>query len=128
MVNKDVPMFETWFGQIDSDWLLQATKDRDCREIHPCVIRYVDGNNLSLDPEYRKRDFYLGLLQADGDTAVMKRWYSSRARYHYLTGEVKLSRFFFLRGHINWKTILYFITSYSNSLRRIIIRKFGVFG
>lgn len=128
MVNKDVPMFEAWYGQLDYDWLLHATRDRKCCEVQPSVIRWVDGSNLSLDPDYRRRDFYMGLLAIDGDLDTMKRWYSSRARYHYLTGEVKLSRFFFLRGHINWKTILYFITSYSNSLRRIIIRKFGVFG
>ena len=62
MRNEGVPLFEEMFGQLDHDWLLKVTESRQCHEIAPCVYRYVDGQNLSLDPDYRRRDFYLGLL------------------------------------------------------------------
>ena len=128
IINDNVPRLEEYFGQLDYDWLLRVTKDRNCQEIDPCVIRYVDGTNLSLDPTYRKRDFYLGLLEIDGDIKTMKQWYASRARYHYVMGETAIARFYFARGAINWKTILYYISSYNTLLRKIIIKKFRVFG
>jgi hypothetical protein len=128
MRNKDVPLFEEHFGQLDYDWLLRVTKDRICKEVSPCVIRYINGENLSLDPDYRKRDFYMGLMEVDGDTNTMKRWFSSRARYHYVMGQTQMARFFFARGRLDWKTILYYFTSYINPLRKFIIKKYRVFG
>jgi hypothetical protein len=128
LLNENVPLFEEQFGQLDYDWLLKVTEARDCREVAPCVRRWVNGKNLSLNPSYRAHDFYMGLLQVDGDTRTMKKWFASRARYHYVMGEVKMARFFFARGTLNWKTVLYFFTSYSTVLRKIIIRKFKVFG
>ena len=128
MRNENVPLFEEQFGQLDHDWLLRATESRQCHEITPCVFRYVDGKNLSLTPEYRKRDFYMGLLKVDGDLKTMKSWFSSRARYHYIMGETGLARFFFARGTLDWKTVLYFVTSYCSPLRKAIVKKFKVFG
>lgn len=128
MRNKNVPLFEECFGQIDHDWLLKATKFRICKEISTCVIRYIDGNNLSLDLTYRKRDFYMGLLYIDGDYKTMKKWIASRARYHYTIGDCKMARFLFIRGTINWKTILYYITSFIKPIRIIIVKQFNVFG
>lgn len=128
IVNKNIPRLEEYFGQLDYDWLLRATGDRMCKEIDPCVIRYVDGGNLSLNPEYRRRDFYMGLLAVDGDTKTMRRWFSSRARYHYVMGETAMARFFFFRGEISLKTILYCLSSYCSPLRKIIIKKYRVFG
>ena len=126
--NENVPRFEEWFGQLDYSWLLEVTKERECVEIGPCVYRYVDGKNLSLDSDYRKRDFYMGLLEVDGDLKTMKRWFASRARYHYVMGETGLARFFFARGTLDWKTVLYFVTSYCSPLRKAIVKKFKVFG
>jgi len=126
--NQDIPLFEEDFGQLDYDWLLKVTKNRRCKETDICVVRYVNGNNLSLDPVYRKRDFYMGLLDVDGDLTVMKKWFASRARYHYLMGEMKMARFFFIRGSVNWKTIMYYFSSYNRSLSKWIIQKFNVFG
>jgi len=128
IVNKDIPLLEEHFGQLDYGWLLKVTKDRNCKEIDPCVIRYVDGKNLSLDPAYRKRDFYMGLLEIDGDIRTMKRWYASRARYHYVMGETAMARFYFARGAINWKTILYYLTSYNKTISKWIVKKYRVFG
>jgi hypothetical protein len=126
--NKDIPLFEEYFGQLDYDWLLRVTKYRKCKETDITVVRYVNGTNLSLNSEYRKRDFYMGLLDVDGNLSVMKKWFASRARYHYVMGERKMARFFFARGSINWKTILYFISSCNRIISKWIIRKFNVFG
>ena len=126
--NNNIPPFEEWYGQLDYPWLLEVTKDRVCCEVAPCVIRGIDGNNLSLQREYRKRDFYMGLLQVDGDIDTMKRWYASRGRYHYVMGECSMARFFFARGSLNWKTVLYYATSYCTPLRKAIIKKFRVWG
>lgn len=128
MRNEGVPLFEEMFGQLDHDWLLKVTESRQCHEIAPCVYHYVDGQNLSLDPDYRRRDFYLGLLQADGDIRTMKRWFASYARYHYVMGDITMARFFFARGTLNWKAVLYFISTYCTPLRKAIIKKFNVFG
>jgi hypothetical protein len=126
--NYNIPLFEEYFGQLDYDWLLRITKDRRCKETDITVVRYIDGTNLSLDPKYRKRDFYMGLLDVDGNLSVMKKWIASRARYHYVMGDMKMARFFFARGSIDWKTILYFISSYNRILSKWIIKKFNVFG
>lgn len=126
--NENIPLFEEYFGQLDFDWLLRLTENRKCIQTCPVVKRNVTGNNLSLNPIYRKRDFYFGLLMVDGDVPVMKRWYASRGRYHYVMSEMKMARFYFLRGVLNWKTILYYISSYNLQLSKIIINKFKVFG
>jgi len=128
MVNRNVPLFEVQFGQLDYEWMLRVTRDRKCIEVDPCVIRYVDGSNLSLNPVYRRRDFYMGLLEVDGDTKTMKRWFASRARYHYVMGETRMARFYFARGRLDWKTVSYYFTSFFPPLRKFIIKKFGVFG
>lgn len=126
--NENIPLFEEYFGQLDYDWLLRLTKDRHCVQTPPLVIRNLTGTNLSLNPDYRKRDFYMGLLLVDGNIPVMKNWYSSRARYHYVMGEGKMARFYFLRGTVNWKTILYYFTARAPKIRQWIINKFKVFG
>lgn len=126
--NNNIPLFEEYFGQLDYDWLLRLTKNRTCRQVHPVVKRNADGNNLSFNIEYRKRDFYMGLLLIDGDIRTMKKWYSSRARYHYVMNDMKMARFYFIRGDVSIKTILYYISSYNLRLSNLIIKKFKVFG
>ena len=127
MINENVPLFEEYFGQLDYDWLLRATK-RKCFMITPCVIRYEDGNNLSLDNEYRKRDFYMVLLVLDGDLKAMKKVYGTRGRYYYKIGNTKLARFWLRQANLHWKTVLYYLTSYIPFLRLWINRNFRVFG
>ena len=128
MINKDVPLFEEYFGQLDYDWLLRVTENRKCKEIHPCVIRYVGDENLSMNPEYRKRDFYMGMLLVDDNIETLKSMYGTRARYYYVMGEMKRARFHFWRAKHDCITALYIITSYSRKASKLIIKKFGVFG
>jgi glycosyltransferase involved in cell wall biosynthesis len=126
--NNNIPLFEECFGQLDYGWMLQLTKNRLCIECQPVVVRSVGDNNLSRNPEYRKRDFYMGLMEIDPDVQTMKRWYASRARYHYVMFEMRMARFYFIRGEVNLKTILYFISSYNKPLSRWIIKQFKVSG
>ena len=128
MANKDVPLFEEYFGQLDYEWLLEVTKDRKCKEIVASVIRHIDGDNLSLNPEYRKRDFYIGMLLVDDNIDTLKSMYGTRARYYYVMGEMKRARFHFWRAKADWKTVLYILTSYNKRVSKLIIKKFGVFG
>lgn len=125
--NEDIPLFEEYFGQLDYDWCLKLVRTRNCVQTDPVVVRGGTDCHLSMNPEYRKRDFYMGLLQVDGDIPVMKKWYSSRARYHYVKSEMKMSRFYFIRGVWNWKTILYYISSFNLRLSKLIVKKFKVF-
>lgn len=128
MVNKNVPLFEEYFGQLDYDWLLKVTRKRKCKEIPASVIRYINDNNLSLNNEYRKREFYMSMLEVDDDIDTIKSLYGTRARYFYVIGNMKRARFHFWRAKIDWKIILYILTSYNSKLSKVIIKKFGVFG
>ena len=124
--------FEERFGKCDFDWLLKMLENKKSIEIKPCIIRYVHGGNLSLNPEYRRIDFYYSLLTLDryGDSAssAMKKFCGSRARYHYLMGEMKKARHYFLQSNITLKTIAYMITSYSKYLSNFVKRNFRIFG
>ena len=128
MKNENIPLFEEYFGQLDYDWLLRVTEFRNCGECEPCVIRYVSGDNLSLNEEYRKRDFYMAMLVVDGNYDAIKRMYGTRARFFYVIKKMRDARFHFFRSKINLKTILYIITSYSKILSNIVKKQFNVFG
>jgi len=128
MVNKNIPLFEEYFGALDYDWVLKATANRPCSVVKPCVIRHVTGKNLSLDPEYRKKDFYTAMLLADGNIRAMRRICGTRARYYYQIGNGCLARFWFLRADFTWKSIFYFLTSFFPVLREQISKRFRVFG
>jgi hypothetical protein len=128
MVNKNIPLFEENFGALDYDWVLKATENRTCTFTAPCVIRHVTGKNLSLDPEYRKNDFYMSLLLVDGNIRAMRRICGTRARYFFNSGNGRLARFWFLHSDLTWKTVLYYFSSFFPVLREKIATKFRVFG
>jgi len=126
MKNENVPRFEERYGYLDYDWLLAVTKDRKCVETEPVVIKYIAGDNLSYNKEYRLNDFYNNLKIADGRFGAMKRICGTRARYHYVIGETKESRYWFRRSNLSIKNILYYLSSYINPLRKYVINKFRV--
>lgn len=128
VVNQDVPLFTD--PQCDYPWVLDITRDRNCKEIEPCVIRYVDGKNLSLAPDYRRRDFeivYAVLLQ-DHNYPAIKRLCATRGKYFYKMGQYKEARQYFCRSDRSLKNIMYVITSFCPALARWVVRKFTVFG
>ena len=59
---EQIKFFEEDFGKVDYDWILRMTEGKRTVEVDPVVIRHVDGKNLSLDPEYRKIDYYYALM------------------------------------------------------------------
>lgn len=127
VINEKIPLFEEHFGQLDYDWLLRITKERKCKEIDPCVIRYKNGMNLSLTSEYRKRDFYYSLMILENrNKKGIKNLYGTRARYFYFINDMKSARRYFLKAKKDWKTILYLITTFWGS--NFIRKHFHVFG
>lgn len=126
--NRNIPLFEEYFGMLDYDWLVRVTADRTCKTINPVVIRYISKNNLSLNPNYRKKDFYMIMMHVDGNIAAMKRLCGTRGRYHYVQGEMRMARYWFRHSDLNWKICLYYITSYFPVVAGIVTKKFRVFG
>jgi len=126
--NKDVPLFED--PKHDYPWLLKVTENRACKEIDPCVIRYVDGNNLSLDPQYRQEDFDLiyDVLLSERNLPAIAKLCATRAKYFYKVGNYSEARGYFRRADQTLKNRMYILTSYCPPLARWIVRKFTVFG
>lgn len=127
--------FEEHFGMVDFDWVLRLFHQQDSIEIcQPLYERFVDGSNLSLNDTYRKYDFYFSLMtlelyenQYPSEVLIAyKKIHGSRARYYYLTGNMKKARFYFLKSQRNFKTLLYYITSFAGS--KLVKKYFHVFG
>ncbi|MDD2983663.1 MAG: glycosyltransferase family 2 protein [Crocinitomicaceae bacterium] len=128
-------LFEENFGMIDYDWLLRLFHEQDSIEVCQALYyRHVTGKNLSLNDSYRAKDYYFSLLFIERylDTypkevkIAAKKINGTRARYFYVTNNMKMARTYFLRSQINLKTILYFLTTFGGS--KYIIKKFNVFG
>lgn len=130
IANKDIPLFETQYGQHDYDWLLAVTKDRKCKEIDACVIRYEHENNLSKDYSYRIVDWMMVLqvMHEDKNSEGIKRLHGTIARYYYKAGQYKSARISFLTATLTLKNCGYYITSFFPSLAKWIVRKYNVFG
>jgi len=131
---KDI-LFEEHFGMIDYDYILRLFENRSSVEItRPLVVRYVHGKNLSLNPEYRKRDYYYSLMclesfekkYANEVSLARKRINGSRARYCYLMGEMDEARKYLLRSRPGIREMLYYLTSFVGS--EWVKKRFIVFG
>lgn len=128
-------LFEENFGMIDFDWILRLFMNRDSIEVNQSLyLRHIDGQNLSLNEEYRKRDFYFSLMHLEEYVhewpkevrVAQKKIYGSRARYYYLMGNMNKARYYFRRSHFSLKTIGYYVTTYWGS--EFIKRRFNIFG
>jgi len=131
---RDV-LFEEHFGVVDYDWVLRLFHENSSIEVCSSLYnRYVDNKNLSLDESYRAKDFYYSLLFIERYEELYprevsisnKRIHGSRARYFYMTNEMKKARKYFLKSQLSWKTIAYYITSYFGST--YVKDNFEVFG
>jgi glycosyltransferase involved in cell wall biosynthesis len=127
--------FEEVFGLVDFDWVLSILHNNDSIEIKDSLyLRYVKGNNLSLNENYRKFDFHYSLMTIDKyfdeyPSLVKKSYrkiYGSRARHYYLINQMPKARFYFLKSQRNLKTILFFITTFIGYA--YVRRKFHFFG
>lgn len=131
---KDI-LFEENFGVVDYDWLLRLLHDRDTIEVCEALYyRHVNRKNLSLNEDYRTKDFYFSLMFIEQYQELYpkevkisyKKIHGSRARYYYLTNNMKMARRYFLRSQLNLKTIAYYLTSFWGS--GYVIKKHNVFG
>ncbi|QIA06722.1 glycosyltransferase family 2 protein [Draconibacterium halophilum] len=127
--------FEEHFGQIDFDWIAHLFYNNESVEV--CEIlykRYVDKSNLSLNKQYRIRDYFYSLLTLEEFLPEFrkevklgrKRINGTRARYHYLLEEMSEARVYFRRSSFNLKTILFWLTSFAGY--KFVIKKFNFFG
>jgi glycosyltransferase involved in cell wall biosynthesis len=127
--------FEEKYGMADFDWLLRLFKNNSSIEINiPLYRRHFYGSNLSLDENYRKNDYDYSMsvllsYQQEFPKIVprsIKRLNGSMARYYYLVGKMKQSRYYFRRSELTSKTILYYLTSFVGS--GFVKKHFHIFG
>ncbi|MCI0522966.1 MAG: glycosyltransferase [Bacteroidales bacterium] len=137
MISKKLSsiLFEEEQGCVDYDWLVRLFENN--ASVHcnrPLATRFVSGSNLSLQRSYREKEYVLSLRTA-GEYKVkypaeaqeaLYRINGTRARYHYVTGEMNLAREYFRKSAPGIKTTLYFLTTYAGS--SVVKRFFRVFG
>lgn len=130
VINKNIPLFEEKYGKHDYTWMLEVTKDRKCKEINPCVIRYVNGKNLSFNPGYREDDYQIiyNHLRSKNDIGGIKRLNATRAKYFYKMEDYKHARYYLRLSSYSIKNIAYYFTSFVSVLAKWIVKKYNVFG
>lgn len=137
MIHKDLKdvYFEEYFGMIDYDWTLRLFENKTSVEIPISLVsRFVNKDNLSLNYEYRKRDYYFSLMCLETYekkyphevSLAHKRINGSRARYYYLMGEMSESRKFLMKAMPGFKEIFYYLTTFFGS--RWVKKRFIIFG
>ena len=126
--------FEEHFGCVDYDWLLRLFQNNDSIEVNrPLYLRYVEGDNLSLNPRYREMDYqhslkFIETLAENHPNEVAlakKRINGTRARYHYVMGEMNLAREYFKKSEFSLKTLAYYLTTFVGS--DLVNKNFDVF-
>lgn len=128
-------LFEEKYGMVDFDWVLKLFHNQKSVELCEALyIRKVNNDNLSLNERYRINDYnyslnsileYQYLYPKKVSISKMK-INGSMARYYYLIGNMKKARKYFLKSSLDFKTILYLITTFVGS--KIVKKYFKVFG
>jgi glycosyltransferase involved in cell wall biosynthesis len=128
-------LFEEHFGMVDYDWLLRLFHNQTSVELNAnLVVRHVGSHNLSLNHEYRIKDYYYSLMTLEHYSSkysrqvsmARKRINGSRARYYYLIGNMTDARKYLLQAKPGIKELIYYVTSFIGS--SWVKRKFQVFG
>lgn len=127
--------FEENFGLMDFDYMLRLTEYKSAAKVNaPVFIRYSHGFNLSLAARFRDVSYWFSSMTLETyfrryprEALVgLGRLSGTKARFHYLKGEMRLARHFFKRSRMGIKTVLYLVTSYFGS--RMIKKYFRIFG
>lgn len=127
--------FEETFGCVDYDWNLRLYENQKTVAVcKPLFKRFVDTSNLSLNLNYRRKDFYYSLYTLEyfeekypaECRLARQNIFGSRARFHYSLGEMAKARYYFLHSKLNLKTLLYLITSFVGY--QYVVKKVRVFG
>jgi len=128
-------LFEEEYGCVDYDWLLRLFEGNSSVHCSKALAtRHVSGENLSLQSRYREKEYDLSLRTAESYSEkypeeTREAIYSingTRARYHYVVGEMELARRYLKKSAPSLKTSLYYMTTYTGS--RIVKRFFRIFG
>jgi len=128
-------LFEEEYGCVDYDWLLRLFEGRSSVHCSKALAtRYISGKNLSLQSGYRGKEYDLSARTAesyrvkypDEATQAFYRINGTRARYHYVAGDMELARKYLKKSAPGLKTLLYYLTSFAGS--SIVKRFFRVFG
>jgi glycosyltransferase involved in cell wall biosynthesis len=137
MISRELTsiLFEEEYGCVDYDWLVRLFENRTSVHCNQALVtRFVDGNNLSLQLRYREKEYEHSLRTASSyldkypveAREALGRINGTRARYHYVMGEMRLARSYFRKSTPGLKRFLYLITTYAGS--RLVKRFFRVFG
>ncbi len=127
--------FENRFGMTDFDWLIRLFENNVSAEICESLYdRHVSRKNLSLDEDYRMKDFDYSLMtikkyENEYPKQVKlsyKRIHGSRARYCYLIGNMEKARSFFWKSGLSVKIFLYYFTTFAGY--KLVKKYFNVFG
>jgi glycosyltransferase involved in cell wall biosynthesis len=128
-------LFEEHFGAVDFDWIVRIFEERESIEVNEALyIRNETGNNLSMNKNYRRKDYYYSLLSVEQFedrwpevvSLARKRIHGSRARYHYVVGDMKNARYYFRLSGFSMLNLAYVLTSFAG--HRWVVKKFKVFG
>lgn len=128
-------LFEEEYGCVDYDWLLRLFEGNSSVHCSQALAtRYVSGANLSLQSGYREKEYDLSVRTAESyrgkypyeAAEAVYRINGTRARYHYVVGEMDLARHYLRKSSPGLKTSLYYLTSYAGS--SLVKRFFRVFG
>jgi glycosyltransferase involved in cell wall biosynthesis len=127
--------FEEEYGCVDYDWLVRLFEGNVSVHCNRALAtRYLTGENLSLQKRYREREYDLSLRTAESylekypteAREAIFRINGTRARYHYVMGEMEQARIYFRKAEQGLKTSLYMLTTYAGS--SIVKKFFRVFG
>jgi len=128
-------LFEEEYGCVDYDWLLRLFEGRSSVHCSKALAtRYISGENLSLQSGYRGKEYNLSARTAesyrvkypDEAARAFYRINGTRARYHYVAGDMALARKYLRKSAPGLKTLLYYLTTFAGS--SIVKRFFRVFG
>jgi hypothetical protein len=137
MINSSLKsvVFEEEFGKLDFDWSLRLLENQASAEVSESLMkRVVYGDNLSLNENYRRINYEFSVKVISGYRPKfpklvnigLKRINGSMARYYYLTGEMKKSRYYLRKSVPDLKTFFLYLTSFAGS--KIVRKKIRIFG
>ena len=128
-------LFEEKYGMIDFDWVLKIFHNNSSVEICKSLyLRKVNGDNLSLNKNYRINDYNYSLKTISEYSHIYpsevrlseKRINGSMGRYYYLIGDMKSARSYLMKSSINFISILYLITTFVG--HKFVRKHFNIFG
>lgn len=130
-----IPQFEMQTGKTDFSWKLELFHNQPSVEVcEPLYIRHVDGQNLSLNENYRLQEFEMAQQIIEGYAKEypkevkkgLQNNAATLAKYYYVSKQMPKARKYFQQSKFTAKNALYWLTSYYGY--NWVIKNFPVFG